>query len=122
MRGELHLVAGKRYLQEIIQNLKEYYKCPSCSTNYHFDDIKFLGQIDVYCFVQLTCHACSLPVVATVSVGEETSKKTSKRGAKSDLKRSEGAKFGKLGPITSSEIASFHAYLMTHPDGFEEIT
>ena len=113
-------MAGRRYLQEIIKNLQEYYKCPSCSTNYHFDDIKFLGQIDVYCFVQLTCHSCSLPVVATVSVGDETEKKLPRKRTKSDLKRTENAKFGKLGPITSSEIASFHAYLLTHTDSFED--
>jgi len=110
-------VAGKRYLQQIIGNLREYYKCPSCSTNYHLDDIKFLGQIDVYCFVQLTCHACSLPVVATVSI-EEDKPAVRKRAAKTDLKRSENAKFKQLGPITSGEIAGFHAYLQTHPGGF----
>lgn len=111
-------MSSSRYLQEIIQNLQEYYKCPSCNTNYHFDDIKFLGQIDSYCFVQLTCHACSLPVVATVSVG--TGSKSSKK-SKSDLKRSEETKFGKLGPISSDEIASFHSYIQTHRGGFDKI-
>ncbi len=110
-------MSSSRYLQEIIQNLQEYYKCPSCNTNYHFDDFKFLGQIDTYCFVQLTCHACSLPVVATVSVGGDTAKKSAKK-AKTDLKRTEATKFGKLGPITSDEIASFHTYIQTHRGGF----
>lgn len=110
-------MAGKRYLQQIIRNLREYYKCPSCNTHYHLDDIKFLGQIDVYCFVQLTCHACSLPVVATVSIEED--KPVPRKRTKSDLKRSENAKFNQLGPITASEIAGFHAYLTTHQGGFE---
>ena len=52
-------------LQELIKNLQEFYKCPSCETNYHFEDIRFLGEIEVYCFVQLTCHECSLPLLAT---------------------------------------------------------
>lgn len=112
-------MSGRRYLQDIISNLQEYYKCPSCSTNYHMGDIKFLGQIDAYCFVQLTCHECSLPVVATVSVGEEP--KTSRRKARSDLKRNEASKFGKLGPITADEIASFHSYIKEHRDGFSPI-
>jgi hypothetical protein len=114
-------VAGRRYLQEIIGNLREYYKCPSCSTNYHLDDIKFLGQIDVYCFVQLTCHACSLPVVATVSVGEDKPKSTGRKRAKTDLKRTENAKFTKLGPITAGEIAGFHSYLQSHHGGFSSL-
>ena len=112
-------MSGRRYLQDIIKNLQEYYKCPSCSTNYHMGDIKFLGQIDDYCFVQLTCHACSLPVVATVSVGEEP--KVSKRRVKSDLKRNEASKFGKLGPITADDIAGFHAYIRSHDGGFEKL-
>jgi hypothetical protein len=29
-----------KYLQELIKNLQEFYKCPSCETNYHFDDIR----------------------------------------------------------------------------------
>jgi hypothetical protein len=67
-----------KYLQELIRNLQEFYKCPSCETNYHFDDIRFLGEIDLYCFVQLSCHNCSLPVLATVSVN---GKAGGKRGA-----------------------------------------
>ncbi|HSX14558.1 MAG TPA: hypothetical protein VLE72_01440 [Candidatus Saccharimonadales bacterium] len=112
-------MSSRRHLQEIIKNLQEYYKCPSCNTNYHFDDIKFLGQIDVYCFVQLTCHSCSLPVVATVSVGDEAKPRKSK--AKSDLKRVEEAKFGGLGPISSDEIASFHTFIQSHQGGFTKL-
>jgi hypothetical protein len=110
---------SRRHLQEIIKNLQEYYKCPSCNTNYHMGDIKFLGQIDVYCFVQLTCHACSLPVVATVSVGETKGKTKSSRN---DLKRGEDSKFQKMGPITPDEIAGFHVYMQSHRGGFEKFT
>ncbi len=95
-----------RYLQELIKNLQEFYKCPSCDTNYHFDDIRFLGEIDLYCFVQLSCHNCSLPVLATVSVN---GKGPGKR--KSDLKQSEEAKFAAKGAISASEIAEFHRWI-----------
>jgi hypothetical protein len=95
-----------RYLQELIKNLQEFYKCPSCDTNYHFDDIRFLGEVDQYYFVQLSCHDCSLPVLATVSVD---GKKSGKR--KTDLKQSEEAKFAAKGAITASEIAEFHRWI-----------
>lgn len=95
-----------RYLQELIKNLQEFYKCPSCDTNYHFDDIRFLGEIDLYCFVQLSCHSCSLPVLATVSVN---GKGAGRR--KSDLKQSEEAKFAAKGAISASEIAEFHRWI-----------
>ena len=100
----------RKYLQELIKNLQEFYKCPTCDTNYHFDDIKFLGQIDQYCFVQLSCHHCSLPVLATVSVGE---KKIGGR-RRSDLVGREKSKFMAKGEITADEIADFHRVLTSH--------
>ena len=95
-----------KYLQELIKNLQEFYKCPSCETNYHFDDIRFLGEIDLYCFVQLSCHSCSLPVLATVS---SNGKSGTKR--KTDLRSNEEAKFATKGAISASEIAEFHRWL-----------
>jgi hypothetical protein len=95
-----------KYLQELIRNLQEFYKCPSCEMNYHFDDIRFLGEIDLYCFVQLSCHNCSLPVLATVSVNGKSGAKR-----KSDLRQSEEAKFAAKGAITAGEIAEFHRWM-----------
>ncbi|MBW4061341.1 hypothetical protein HJC99_02095 [Candidatus Saccharibacteria bacterium] len=95
-----------RYLQELIKNLQEFYKCPSCETNYHFDDIRFLGEIDLYCFVQLSCHSCSLPVLATVSVNGKGNAKH-----KTDLKQNEEAKFATKGAISAGEIAEFHRWV-----------
>ena len=97
---------SRRHLQELIKNLQEFYKCPSCETHYHFDDIKVLGQIDQYCFVQLGCHSCSMPVLATVALGAQKRSKL-----KTDLKGHEGAKFARKGSITANEIAEFHRYL-----------
>ena len=100
-------------LQELIKNLKEFYKCPSCEINYHFEDIQFLGEIDVYCFVQLTCHSCSLPLLATVSATPK-----SRRNKRSDLKSSEEAKYASKGVITASEIAEFHRYISRKKSSF----
>jgi len=95
-----------QYLQDLVKQLQEFYKCPSCDTNYHFDDIRFLGEIDLYCFVQLSCHGCSLPVLATVSVDDKT------HGLrKTDLAKSEETKFALKGEISASEIAEFHRYI-----------
>lgn len=105
---------SRKYLQELIKNLQEFYKCPSCDTNYYFDDIKFLGEIDLYCFVQLSCHECSMPVLATVSVGQgEPVKRT-----KSDLAPKERRKFDSRGVITAGEIAEFHRFLSSSRGSF----
>lgn len=98
---------SRKYLQELIKNLQEFYKCPSCDTNYHFDDIKFLGEIDQYCFVQLSCHDCSMPVLATVSVGAPEPTKR----PKTDLAPREKQKFTRKGLISAVEIAEFHRFI-----------
>ena len=99
---------SRKYLQELIKNLQEFYKCPSCDTHYHFDDIKLLGQIDQYCFVQLGCHACSMPVLATVAI---SGKATKVKAVKTDLKGREESKFARKGSISAVEIAEFHRFL-----------
>lgn len=109
---------SRKYLQELIKNLQEFYKCPSCDTSYHFDDIKFLGQIDHYCFVQLSCHSCSMPVLATVSVG----KGTKATRTKSDVKPPEEAKFRGRGAITAVEIAEFHRFISSHQGSLGKLT
>jgi hypothetical protein len=98
---------SRKFLQELIKNLQELYRCPSCENYYHLDDIKLLGEIDQYCFVQLTCHECSMPVLATVSVGHTDLTKR----PKSDLGSRERQKFNQKGVITASEIAEFHRFI-----------
>lgn len=97
---------SRKHLQDLIKNLQEFYKCPSCDTSYHLDDINYLGELNQYCFVQLNCHECSLPVLATVS----TSGKTAKR-SNTDLRQAEEAKFAAMGTISADEIAEFHRYI-----------
>jgi hypothetical protein len=98
---------SRKFLQELIKNLQELYKCPSCEQYYHMDDIKLLGEIDQYCFVQLTCHECSMPVLATVSLGHTEPLKR----PKSDLAPRERQKFSHKGVITATEIAEFHRFI-----------
>lgn len=113
---------GKNF-QELIKNLQVFYKCPSCGSNYHFDDIKFLGKVDSHCFMQLNCHDCSLPVLATVLLsGQPTATKKSAAKAKkvvaparkSDLKPKEKARFTAKGEISAGEIADFHLFLSSY--------
>lgn len=108
---------SKRNLQDLIKNLQEFYKCPSCETHYHFDDIKILGQIDQYCFVQLGCHACSMPVLATVAVGKQPKKKEP-----TDLRGRESSKFAQKGAISALEIAEFHRFLISENGTLGKLT
>ena len=102
-------------LQDLIKNLQVFYKCPSCGASYIHEDIAFLGKVEEHCFMQLTCHDCSLPVLATVflqSEIEQAAKKSSSRlGRKADLGHKERADFISRGAITSQEIAAFHLNL-----------
>lgn len=105
---------SRKHLQELIQSLQEFYKCPSCDTSYHLDDITFLGEVNSYCFVQLSCHDCSLPVLTTIAADGTMPKR-----AKSDLGRAEVAKFAAMGAISADEIAEFHRYISGHRGGFK---
>jgi len=101
-------------LQDLIRNLQVFYKCPSCGSGYIHDDIAFLGKVEEHCFMQLTCHDCSLPVLATVflqSEIEQAAKGSSRMGRKLDLGYKERTAFIKRGPISSQEIATFHLNL-----------
>lgn len=102
-------------LQDLIRNLQVFYKCPSCGASYIHDDIAFLGRVEEHCFMQLTCHDCSLPVLATVFLQSELEKaakqSSSVLGRKADLGYKERSKFMDRGAISSQEIASFHLYL-----------
>jgi len=115
-------VNGKN-LQELIKNLQVFYTCPSCGAHYRNEDIAFLGRVDEHCFMQLTCQACSLPILATVLLASQIEKSAKADGARanfaatprrrfrSDLKRGEKAKFSGSAEISGSEIANLHLYL-----------
>ena len=104
---------SRKHLHDLIKNLQEFYKCPSCDTSYYLDDIRYLGELNQYYFVQLTCHECTLPMLATVSVGGKTVKRS-----KTDLKSAEEAKFAAMGGISADEIADFHRYISRKKGGF----
>ena len=115
-------------LQELIKNLQVFYKCPSCGSQYRHEDITFLGRVDEHCFMQLTCDACSLPILATVllssdivpakaSPATQSDKLTQKAQARynrSDLVRGEKQRFASSEAIDSAEIAELHLYLSDH--------
>lgn len=105
-------------LNELINNLRVFYRCPSCSAEYHADDIRFLGKVDQHCFMQLNCQKCSLPVLATVLMSHTVAakakrnrRKTSKSSLGMDASRRERAQFQQRGEITAAEIADFYGFL-----------
>jgi hypothetical protein len=104
---------SRKHLQDLIKNLQEFYKCPSCDTSYHLDDITYLGELNEFYFVQLNCHDCSLPVLATVSLDGKAPKRS-----KTDLRSAEEAKFAAMGGISADEIADFHRYISRRKGGF----
>lgn len=105
-------------LNELINNLRVFYHCPSCSAEYQADDIRFLGKVDQHCFMQLNCQKCSLPVLATVLMGHTVNSKNKRNRRKvgksslgMDTSRRERAQFHQRGAITASEIADFYGFL-----------
>lgn len=97
-----------------------------CNASYKSDDIKFLGQVDNHCFMQLNCHTCSVPVLATVFLsaknGEDLKPATRRTKTPSDLKPREKAQFLAKGSITGSEIADFHLFLSNYQGTLTHLT
>lgn len=106
-------------LNELINNLRVFYRCPSCTAEYKANDIRFLGKVDQHCFMQLNCKKCSLPVLATVLMSQTISQKPKRNRRKTngkhalgmDVSRKERASFNQKGAITAGEIADFYAFL-----------
>lgn len=101
---------SRKQLQELIRNLQEFYACPSCDALYRMQDIKVLGQVDNYCFVQLSCQSCAMPVLATIAASQEFAGLTANR-LKRDVRAKEARRFARKGAITALEIAEFHAFI-----------
>lgn len=100
---------SRKQLQELIRNLQEFYSCPSCDTQYKFQDIKVLGQLENYCFVQLGCSECAMPVLATVAASQEFAGIANK-GTR-DVQAREARRFARRGAISALEIAEFHQFI-----------
>jgi hypothetical protein len=105
---------NRKNLQDLIKDLQEFYRCPSCDTSYFLDDITYLGELNRHCFVQLNCHECSLPVLTAVPGTKGTKR------AKTDLRSAEEAKFASMGAISAGEIADFHRYISRRRGGFSK--
>jgi hypothetical protein len=101
---------SRKQLQELLRNLQEFYACPSCETPYHSQDIKVLGQVDNYCFVQLGCKQCAMPVLATIAASQEFEGIRTSRVPR-DVKAREARRFARKGSITALEIADFHNFI-----------
>lgn len=126
---------NSRSFQQLIKNLQLFYKCPMCGAGYKSSDIKFLGQVDNHCFMQLNCHTCSVPVLATVflsaksgedlkPVNRRSSGNSNGAGSRrpSDLKPREKARFVAKGGISAAEIADFHLFLSNYQGTLTHLT
>lgn len=112
---------SRKQLQDLIRNLQEFYACPSCSAQYQSQDIKVLGQVDNYCFVQLGCKECAMPVLATVAASQEFDGMVMARLPR-DVKAREARRFARRGAITSLEIAEFHGFIQNYSGRLTGIT
>jgi len=128
-KREQHLNA--RSFQHLVKNLQLFYKCPMCGAGYRHDDIKFLGQVDNHCFMQLNCHSCSVPVLATVFLSDKDGEQFKPvqppiSGAKSrrmtDLKPREKTRFMAKGEIGSAEIAELYLFLTKYDGNLSHIS
>lgn len=76
--------------------------------------------------MQLNCHSCSLPVLATVFLSAQD-RPTAKAATKpvvrrSDLKPKEKSYFMAKGAIDAGEIADLHLFLSNYQGSLDKLT
>lgn len=91
-------------LSKLIETIKHTLKCPLCSTEYVFEEIRFVGNVNDATVLEMHCLSCGLDVLATVLAHQ-----------RKDLSRMESFRFGKRDEIAADELIELHKFL----DGFD---
>jgi hypothetical protein len=52
----------KKKFLDLLKNLQNIMRCPSCGAIYDVQEVQFIGSQDGYFLLSMTCSSCSLPV------------------------------------------------------------
>lgn len=98
----------------LIKNLHNIMRCPSCSSIYSFEQIHFVGQQDGYFLLSMTCTKCSLPVWVNFFVGRPNEKMLASDLTYKDFDLSQRE------PIDQNEVIEFHSFAKNFDGDFKK--
>lgn len=97
---------------ELLKNLQNIMRCPSCGSLYNIDEMNYIGNKDGYLLLSMTCANCALPVWVNFFAGNQPKMVTD---------------FGFLdmglvtqGPITTDEVIDFHRFIKNFNGDFKK--
>lgn len=103
----------KKKFLELLKNLQNIMRCPSCGAIYDVQEVQFIGSQDGYFLLSMTCSSCSLPVWVNFFAGPNSAKPISDLSIKDfDLAKKE--------PISQNEVIDFHLFLKNFDGDFKK--
>lgn len=106
--------------EELIKNIRAMIKCPHCGSRYNKENINIAGQMGQAVLVQLNCHVCKMPVMATI-VAKDI-KNNDDLISSEPFAHVEGSSNNVSGEtISSDEIIEMHDFLNTFSGDFEQL-
>jgi hypothetical protein len=103
----------KKKFLDLLKNLQNIMRCPSCGAIYDVQEVQFIGSQDGYFLLSMTCSSCSLPVWVNFFAGGVAPKPVS------DLTVSD-LHLVKREPITENEVIDFHLFVKGFDGDFKK--
>lgn len=97
---------------ELLKNLQNIMRCPSCGSIYNIDEMNFIGNKDGYLLLSMTCTSCALPVWVNFFAGTQPKIST-------DLNVSELERLS-AEPISHDEVIEFHRFIKNFDGNFKK--
>ena len=99
---------------DLIKNIYNVLKCPSCGEVYEINEIQFLGHFDGLLLMQLNCKKCKLPVSVNFYAADKAT--TTKRKF---IEKMED--YSQKDPVSTDEVILFHKSLKKFEGNFKKL-
>ena len=107
----------RRYIEELIKNIRNSIKCPNCNASYHSGFISIIGEVSDTILVKLKCSFCQMPVFASVSIRNQKISENNLDQSSFQENNSENNNIEAKG-ITTDDIIEMHEFLKNFDGNF----
>lgn len=100
---------------EFLKNIeKRIENCPSCGAKYQIEEVQFLGQVDGFLLLQMSCKKCHLSVWESYIVAKDSSVK------QAFVQGSNKESFLEMPGINADELINFHNFMEIFDGNFRK--
>ncbi len=105
----------KKKFFDLLKNLQNIMRCPSCSAIYDVSEMKYVGNHDGHFLLSMTCNKCSLPVWVNFYAGNNTGQMPMTDLTINDFELSSKE------PITKNQVIEFHKFIKNFNGDFKAV-